>query len=824
LSDFDLAPLGTNEYWNGSDRHGGHLEGGAFFENHYDALYDSWAGFSLSRVNSTNTPGYANQYAVFSGAGVGGTGIYATVYDSAWDEADIVTLPTPSSALGFYVNNTTYAALAMRDGDAFSKKFGGATGNDPDWFLLTITGRDEAGTSLGNVAFYLADYRFATNSQDYIVEDWTWVDLTSLGPDVKTLHFTLSSTDNGMFGMNTPAYFAMDEFRFVPSFSGPATSTNPWDAAIPGYVGSLGNGLTNAPNTVNPVFAGWASSVRQYAPAPGVAAQWTNASLALGHATGNNFDIVSLGDLDQTQIDGGTPAGQVILAFDIRISDGEGPDLAVFENGFVSGGPNDLLGELGYVEVSSDGTNFARFPAASWTTNFVATYDPIDGRNVYNLCGKHVNAYGFSWGTPFDLADLACHPLVTVGTLCLTNVQYVRVVDIPGNGDFVDGCVPSNPVYDPWVTSGSGGVDLEAIGVINSPDYRHIRVSAGTYGTITPCGVPDGRVAVSRGGNRTFQITPLTDHVILDVTVDGVSVGVTNQYTFSNVQQDHEIEASFGCTLQIESVHGVATPVAGNHDLPPGLIACSVSSPVVSGTTQYVCRGWVGTGSVPTGGTAAATGSFNLTNSSSVTWLWTTNYRFAVDTSRGGSADRGDAWAPSGEVATSTATAHQWYEFRGWSGDTAGDTNNTVMVITMTGAKSIHANFYADTTSNHTPVAWLAYYHLTNGTADAESELDRDGDGYTAREEFLAGTDPSLSNSVFMIVDHGFAGGSNYVSWTGGTNGSGLPYSILVRSNLTVGWTTAGWCNIRSASGTNTWWAAGATPRAFYRIQVTDEE
>ena len=59
----------------------------------------------------------------------------------------------------------------MRDGDAFSKKFGGASGDDPDWFKLTITGNDSTGASVGSVDFYLADYRSSTNSLAYIVSD-----------------------------------------------------------------------------------------------------------------------------------------------------------------------------------------------------------------------------------------------------------------------------------------------------------------------------------------------------------------------------------------------------------------------------------------------------------------------------------------------------------------------------------------------------------------------------------------------------------------------------------------------------------------------------
>ncbi len=47
----------------------------------------------------------------------------------------------------------------------------------------------------------------------------------------------------------------------------------------------------------------------------------------------------------------------------------------------------------------------------------------------------------------------------------LFDIQYVRIVDIPGNGFYTDSA--GHPIYDAWLTTGSGGFDLEAIGAIN---------------------------------------------------------------------------------------------------------------------------------------------------------------------------------------------------------------------------------------------------------------------------------------------------------------------------------------------------------------------
>jgi hypothetical protein len=51
---------------------------------------------------------------------------------------------------------------------------------------------------------------------DYIVSQWTTVDLLALG-NASRLTFNLDSSDNGPFGMNTPAYFALDNLSMTPT-------------------------------------------------------------------------------------------------------------------------------------------------------------------------------------------------------------------------------------------------------------------------------------------------------------------------------------------------------------------------------------------------------------------------------------------------------------------------------------------------------------------------------------------------------------------------------------------------------------------------------
>ena len=193
----------------------GWSSGGVHFSNSYtfdtQFNYGYWSGFSYSRVNAGNLAGFENQYAAKPGIGSDGSAHYAVVYNTFSGNA-VVTFGAQVQLSSIDVSNTAYTYFSMRDGDQFAKKFGGDSGNDEDFFKLEIQGfRGTVAT--GSVDFFLADYRFANNSQDYLVDQWARVNLSSLGA-VDSLKFALSSSDVGQFGMNTPAYFAMDRIAF----------------------------------------------------------------------------------------------------------------------------------------------------------------------------------------------------------------------------------------------------------------------------------------------------------------------------------------------------------------------------------------------------------------------------------------------------------------------------------------------------------------------------------------------------------------------------------------------------------------------------------
>ncbi len=175
----------------------------------------------------------------------------------------------------------------------------------------------------------------------------------------------------------------------------------------------------------------------------------------------------------------GTPfslgdGGWITLGFAEPIQNGPGDDFAVFENGFAWNG---VYMELGFVEVSSNGVDFARLPALCRQTQVIGPWDTSDPALFYNLAGNFVG------GTGFDLQDLvtAGDPLVISGTVDLDAINFVRVVDVIGDiaGNATQDYL-GRPVADPYPTaSESGGMDITGVAVINTSVVADEAVSWG---------------------------------------------------------------------------------------------------------------------------------------------------------------------------------------------------------------------------------------------------------------------------------------------------------------------------------------------------------
>ena len=209
---FDDVTLGSNGYWTGEEGDNEMFSGGWIFTNYYSQAYSFWGGFTASNHTDLTQTGMNAQYTAITAGGYNGSAQYGVAYTLGVQTDVYASDGQAHTVTGCYVTNNLWAYQSVVNGDASSTPFGGTSGNDPDWFKLTATGKNAAGQTIGTLDFYLADYRFANNQDDYVIDTWEWFDLSPLGA-VHTISFSLSSTKGNAYGMLTPAYFCIDDFN-----------------------------------------------------------------------------------------------------------------------------------------------------------------------------------------------------------------------------------------------------------------------------------------------------------------------------------------------------------------------------------------------------------------------------------------------------------------------------------------------------------------------------------------------------------------------------------------------------------------------------------
>ena len=169
----------------------------------YEGTY--YYNYVVSGQQSNVYKTYADQYHSAPGGAVAGNN-FAVAYLDTYNEDASLNIKYSGFATylpGTYVTNNAYAASVIKSGNDFSRAF-----KDGDYFKLTFTGY-LAGVKCGSVDFYLADYR---NGKSIIVKEWTYVELGAALGIVDEIRCSLESTDMGDYGMNTPAYFCIDNF------------------------------------------------------------------------------------------------------------------------------------------------------------------------------------------------------------------------------------------------------------------------------------------------------------------------------------------------------------------------------------------------------------------------------------------------------------------------------------------------------------------------------------------------------------------------------------------------------------------------------------
>ena len=199
---FDDNYLAENSWWNGDvDSDDTFYTGSFAFSNYKITSWNYWESFAYANSTSNVYSTLNDQYNNAAGGGADNTGSYAVVYSGYYstptievtNSVDGVTIP------GVYINNSAWAVKSMTEGDSYTKAF--TTG---DYLKVTFTGYN-ADNNANAVDYYLADYTSADEAEHYMLKQWKWVDLSSLGNVVK-LTVTLSASQSGV-----PAYVCLDQ-------------------------------------------------------------------------------------------------------------------------------------------------------------------------------------------------------------------------------------------------------------------------------------------------------------------------------------------------------------------------------------------------------------------------------------------------------------------------------------------------------------------------------------------------------------------------------------------------------------------------------------
>ena len=276
---------------------------------------------------------------------------------------------------------------------------------------------------------------------------------------------------------------------------------------------------TTAMHADSSAFVAWATGCtvergpqRIDTPESGVAS-FGKEALALG-VPGGTMDVISLGD-----------GGSATLTFASPICNGEGPDFAVFENGLVNAQDTTICFlEIAFVEVSSDGENFFRFPAITKMQDTVQ----LDGFACMHACLIHnfAGKYQAMYGTPFDLDEVADNAL-----LDKNKITHVRIIDVVGTIDpeYATQDSEGHKVNDPWPTPfGSSGFDLDAVGVIH--DIAHNDVPENTDESIAlyPNPVRD-RLTVKAENLQSVEVYNLVGQLVMTSALPIVDMSDLNR-------------------------------------------------------------------------------------------------------------------------------------------------------------------------------------------------------------------------------------------------------------------------------------------------------
>jgi hypothetical protein len=437
-------------------------------------------------------------------------------------------------------------------------------------------------------------------------------------------------------------------------------------------------------------------------------------------------------------------------------------------NGSVAAAPSSVYYDSGSV-VQLTATPTMGYSFSSWSGNASGSINPL---SVTMSANKNIT------GT-FTITQYSITP--TVGANGAMSPSTVVTLNYGGSQTFTitpNSCYHVDSVIVDGINQGapasytfSNIAASHTIRTVYKINTNIITASAGTGGTISP----SGSVIVNCGANLTFTISPNSSYRILDVLVDGSSVGAVTSYTFTNVIAAHSISASFKKTAQITvqtAPSGKTFTVDGsNYSTAQSFTWDSASTHSVATTmpqsvgtgAQYIWTSWSDGGAL----------SHNITamNNQTLTANFKKQYQDTVTTSIAGLSFSVDgtsytttqvAWWDSGSVHTIATTFTQsgatgvQYLWSNWND--GGILSHSVTIGT---SRSYQANF-------------ITQYLLTPAVSPASS-------GTTSPSSptyYNSGSNVSLSAT--------YACNKQFSSWSGDASGSSNPVTVTMNAPKNV--------------------------------------
>jgi hypothetical protein len=291
-----------------------------------------------------------------------------------------------------------------------------------------------------------------------------------------------------------------------------------------------------------------------------------------------------------------------------------------------------------------------------------------------------------------------------------------------------------------------------------------ITASAGPGGSISP----SGSVTVNYGDDQGFTITADAGYHISDVLVDGSSVGAVTSYTFTNVQADHTIAASFAINTftitftESELPSGTSWSVTFGGLTQSSTTATITFTGITNGSYSWNASSPISAGAGIRYAASPLSGTMDVPIQTSQSITYAAQYYLTVTSAYG--TPGGEGWYDADATAyasvsplTVAGPAGTQYDFTHWSGDASGTTSHSD-AITMNAPKTAVAN-------------WKTRYYLVvnNGghsTAGGEGWYDANTNAYATISP-LTVTGASGTQCIFN-------------GWSGDATGSSSPSNPIL--------------------------------------------